>query len=268
MILFDGLYSGISVMLSALSLYASKFISKSDYNRFPFGKVMIEPLVILVKSLALFILCVYALLGSVMELLSGGNSVNYNSALIYAFISTIGCTVVYLYISVKGKKISSDIIKLEGSQWLMDALLSAAVLVGFLLVFIIEKTSFSYINKYIDPLMVLMASGIFLTQPLKTIISSFKEVLNVKADNEISEELNKVVKKIEDEYNFENSIARVVKIGRSLRVEVDFILNSRSKLKSFEEIDILREEINNAVKSSEYEVWLNVSITGDEKWAV
>ena len=41
MIIFDGLYSFISLLLSMLSLFISNFMNKKDVEKFPFGKHII-----------------------------------------------------------------------------------------------------------------------------------------------------------------------------------------------------------------------------------
>ena len=38
MIIFDGLYSLISLFLSVLAICVTRYINKSDFEKFPFGK--------------------------------------------------------------------------------------------------------------------------------------------------------------------------------------------------------------------------------------
>ena len=90
----------------------------------------------------------------------------------------------------------------------------------------------------------------------------------VKADDEINDDIYVLVKEIEEEYNFEESITRVSKIGRELRIEIDFVYNKDSKLKTLDQMDNVREEINDAIKHIDYKKWLNVSFTGNKKWAI
>lgn len=52
-ILFDGLYSSVSVLLSLVSLLAASYVRQTDDLRFPFGKEVIEPLVVTLKYLAI-----------------------------------------------------------------------------------------------------------------------------------------------------------------------------------------------------------------------
>ena len=83
-------------------------------------------------------------------------------ALMYSLISTVGCGLSYYILNKSGRKISSEIVNSESNQWLMDTILSAAVLVGFLIVAIISKTQYIFLTKYIDSIMVIASSLFFI----------------------------------------------------------------------------------------------------------
>lgn len=268
MILFDGMYSLGGVILSLLSLMGSIYINKKDYEKYPFGKKMIEPLIVIIKSLAIFIMCIYSLTGSIKDLINGGNEVQYGYALIYALISTLGCGIAYFFLKKKGKAINSSLVNIESSQWLMDTLLSLGVLVGFLIANIIKHTEFIWFNRYLDPLMVIICSSVFIKMPIKSFGDGLKELLEFKADDSITLEIDKLVEGIEREYNFEDTITRVSKTGNDLRIEIDFIYNEESNIKVLDEMDGVREKIFNSLSHINYEKWLNVSFTKDKKWAI
>lgn len=268
MIIFDGLYSFISVMLSMLSLYINNYMAKRDFEKFPFGKHILEPIVISIKSLIIAIMCLYSLVGAIKTIVAGGNNLEFGLAIIYSVVSVIGCGAISLYMKLKSKALSSELIKAEFTQWLMDTSLSTAVLVAFIVAIIISNTKLNFLNPYIDPVMTAVVSLVCIRIPIKGFIESFKEVICVKADDEINDDIYILVKEIEEEYNFEDSIARVSKIGRELRIEIDFIYNKDSKLKTLDQMDNVREEINDAIKHIDYKKWLNVSFTGNKKWAI
>ena len=268
MIIFDGLYSLISLVLTMITLYINKFMAKKELDKFPFGKYILEPLIISVKSLAIVAMCLYSLLGAVKDMINGGNAVEFGFAIVYSIVSVVGCGLIYIYMNTKGNKISSDLIKVEANQWLMDTLLSLGVLVGFLIAMALRNTRFSMINNYIDPIMVIVVSVIFIKFPMESFINSFKEILCFKADDEINDDICLVVKEIEKEYNFQDSISRVTKVGGELRIEIDFIYDKESKFKNLDQMDCVREEVYNAIKHINYKKWLNISFTGDRKWAI
>lgn len=268
MILFDGMYSLGGVILSLLALIGSIYINKEDYENSSFGKKVIEPLIVIIKSLAIFIMCAYSLTGAIKDLIADGNEVQYGYALIYALISTIGCGIVYYFLKKKGKAINSSLVNIESSQWLMDTLLSMGVLVGFLIANIIKHTEFIWFNRYLDSLMVIICSSVFIKMPLKSFTHGLKELLEFKADNNITLEIDKLVEGIEREYKFEESITRVSKTGSDLRIEIDFIYNEESNIKALDEMDRLREKIFNSLSHINYEKWLNISFTRDKNWAI
>ncbi len=268
MIMFDGLYSLISLFLSILALYISNYIKKSDFDKFPFGKGVLEPIMVAFQSIVLIIMCLVTLVDGVKELIAGGNNVDAGLALMYSLISTVGCGLSYYILNKSGRKISSEIVNSESNQWLMDTILSAAVLVGFLIVAIISKTQYIFLTKYIDSIMVIASSLFFIKVPIKTLNKCFGEIINRNADKDINDKIYTIVKDIEEEYKFEDSITRVSKVGRELRIEIDFVFNEESRLKELEEMDKVREEVYTGIKSIKLNKWLNVNFTADRKWAV
>ncbi|MDO4536018.1 MAG: cation transporter [Clostridium perfringens] len=268
MVMFDGMYSFISLVLSMMSLFISNYIAKKDQEKFPFGKNILEPMVISLKSFVIAAMCIYSLVDAIRTIISGGDRMDFDFGLIYSFISVIGCLLIYRYLNKKSKKLSSDLINAESSQWLMDTILSIAVLVGFTIAVILSFTKFDFINSYIDPAMVIISSLIFIKMPVTTFIKSFKEILCCSANDEINEDISVMVKEIEEEYNFEESITRVSKIGRALRIEIDFIYNKDSKLNNLDDMDFVREKLSKEMKHIKYNKWLNISFTGDRKWAI
>lgn len=268
MIMFDGLYSLISLFLSIFALFISNYIKKSDFEKFPFGKGALEPIVVAFQSMVLIVMCMMTLIDGINGLATGGNNVDTGLALAYSFISTVGCAVSYYVLNKNGKKISSEMVNAESNQWLMDTILSAAVLIGFVAAIIIGKTEYAYLTRFIDPFMVTISSVFFIKVPVKTFLKCFGEIINKNADKDINDKIYTIVKDIEEEYNFEDSITRVSKVGRELRIEIDFVFNEKSRLKELEEMDKVREEVYVGMKNIKLNKWLNVNFTGDRKWAM
>ncbi|GAB6169909.1 hypothetical protein JCM1393_23690 [Clostridium carnis] len=244
------------------------FIGKTDSEKYPFGKTNLEPILVLVKSLVLLIMCTVTMTNAVKAVLSGGNKVEVGFAIGYAIISSVGCAIVYFYMKSCSKTLNSEIIKAESNQWLMDTILSVGVFVGFIISLVLGKLGLYKIANYVDPVMVILTSSIFLRVPIITFINSFKEIINVTADKEINEDVSALVKEIEKEYNMEDSISRVVKVGRELRIEIDFVVSNNSKVKSVEDMDKVREIIDKNTNHFDLKKWLNVSFTKNKKWAI
>jgi len=84
MIVFDGLYSFVSIGLSGLALLALRFVRRGPDEQFPWGREAAEPVVVILKAATLGALCVYAGIGGVVDLLSGGTEVEVGWAIVYA----------------------------------------------------------------------------------------------------------------------------------------------------------------------------------------
>lgn len=268
MLFFDGIYSLISLLLSLLAILLCSYMDKNDKINFPFGKETLRPIVVTIKSIILILMCLISLINSLKTILLGGNTIEINFAIIYTIISIIGCGSIYLYMCISSKKLNSDILKAESNQWLMDGLISFGVLIGFILVIVLKKTSLNFLCNYIDPMMVIVSSSIFLKFPITSLRKSFKEVIQGRASDEIYEQITKVVKDIENEYNISESITRVSKIGNMLRIEIDFILSKHSKINTIEEMDKIRSIVDYSTNTIKLNKWLNISFTRNRKWAV
>lgn len=253
MILFDGIYSFIGVILSSASLFVCKIIKEKDNRDFYFGKYILEPLIITINSLVLTIMCTYSMISSIQTLLAGGNSVNINSAFIYSIISTIGCAVVFLGIKSKNKQEQSELIKSETVQWFMDFLLSGSIFIGFLIVIILSNTKFKEIVVYIDPIMVLLASMVCVRNPIKRFVRNFKEVVGLIKPEKVSRQVEKQIKAIENNYGFLKAATKVMKRGRSIQIEINFSNEESSEEElTLEEMNLIKDELIRKIDTGRY----------------
>jgi len=267
-ILFDGIYSLISVGLSIISLISASFMKKQDFERFPYGKEMIEPIIILVKFLVITILCLFSFFSGFSTILSGGQEVNATSGVLYSLIASFGCFVVFYFLKQKHNHNHSGLVEAESQQWLMDTYLSLAVLAGFLLAFSLGFTEYKFLQPYMDPLMVVLVSGYFLKVPITNMGRQIREVLDMKAENKYFELCQEIVDKIEEQYKFQESFLRVSKSGPKLFIEIDFVVSPDSWQPTLAEQDQIREEIVTQMQPISLKKWLNVAFTNDRKWAI
>lgn len=267
MIIFDGIYSFISVGLSFLSLVVLKQIQDKDASedaRYPFGKAHFEPLLIVFKSLALIGMCAFSATNSFSELLAGGRSVSPGSAIIYALISTLSCLVVVLFIQRKNRRIGSGLLDAEKNQWMGDLLLSFGVLVGFSIAYILQDSRYSWIVPYADPGMVVIASAVFIILPLKSFIASAKEMFFYRVNNTIVKPIENEADLIAAQYDA-NYKLRMVSIGRELNIEVNFLIKD-NRLLSVGEMDDVRKRIAAEVSKMKKQHWVNINFTQEPIW--
>lgn len=270
MILFDGLYSLISLSLSVFSLLASRFMNKVDLHNYPFGKDKIEPLVILIKYFVILILVIGSFLSAVVALFAGGRDIELTLAVIYSVIGTLLCVGITYYIKKEAKTVKSGLLQAEGNQWFMDSLVSVGVLFGFilsLLLLISETTAF--IVPYVDPIMVILVSIYFVQVPVSEMGTALRELLDMPPKGKVPDQIKAHAKRIKAAHGFEEVFTRVSKVGQTLWIEIDFVVaKNEGQVETVNDQDIIREDIEQFLKQYSYEIWLTVSFTENRKWAI
>ncbi|MGO1657800.1 MAG: cation transporter [Marinobacter sp.] len=97
------------------------------------------------------LVCALSLVSAIVALLKGGRAVSADRALIFAAVSVLGCVAVWLYLKWAGRAGFSGLVIAEQQQWFMDAVLSAAVLVGFGFAWWLEQSARYAWAVYADP---------------------------------------------------------------------------------------------------------------------
>ncbi|USD36710.1 cation diffusion facilitator family transporter [Ferrimonas sp. SCSIO 43195] len=264
MILFDGVYSLISMGLSLLSLLVLQQIQQADEDeRFPFGKAHFEPLLVVFKSLTLIGMCAFSAFEALADLMAGGRDVSPSSAMLYALISSVGCVVVTLVIDRRNRRLSSGLLQAERNQWLGDSLLSIGVLVGFSVAFLLQGSAYSWLVPYADPLMLVVASSLFILLPLKSLVSAFKEVLQFRVGDKQLAPLRREAEAIAAELDAQFKL-RTVSVGRNVTVELNLLMAHRTM--TVRQMDEVRYRVADVASKIQPGYWVNVSFTHDPEW--
>lgn len=185
-IVFDGAYSLVGLVLSLMALAASMYIHKPAEKANKKVKSVserkaevIESLVVLTKGLVVGVVCLVSFASAMQAMFDGGREVNAGFALVFGIINVVGCLATYMTVRKQSGKRPSAILKAESSQWLMDTVISAAVLVGFLVATGLMMTGLEEYAVYADPMMVILASVYFATVPVQMISESTKKLIAV-----------------------------------------------------------------------------------------
>jgi len=221
-ILFDGAYSLVSVALSLLSLYAARVVRRPACPKYPFGRGAIEPLVIAVKGLVIALVCLLSLVSAGIAIAEGGRTVSADLAMVFAAVSVVVCLAVWLYLSWVSQQRRSGLLVAEARQWLMDTVLSAAVLVGFGVGAWLEQTAWSHLAVYADPVMMVLISGYFILVPIKMTAGAVRELLLAAPPASVAAEVHNVLQA----EGIRPHQVKMAKVGPSLMLEI-YLHNSR-----------------------------------------
>ncbi|HHP0492228.1 TPA: cation diffusion facilitator family transporter [Vibrio harveyi] len=220
-IVFDGVYSLVSLLLTLLSLAASYYISKPSKSIFPFGKAVLEPIVIAIKAAVILVVVSFSLFSAVTALMTGGREVDASIATIFGVVNVIGCGYAWWFMAKKSRRFSSGLIEAEKKQWQMDTLLSVAVTVGFIAAWLVSLTPYAHYAVYADPMMMVLMGFYFLKVPFDMLVGALRELLMMTPSKELCQSVGKDVLEIEKVTEHQLKLAGITKVGQELRVNVD-----------------------------------------------
>lgn len=266
-ILFEGLFSLFSVITSYITLKISQYIHKKDRFNFPFGKETLEPMVVLIQYLLLSVFLVYALWDAIYGLATGGSDVHLLGAILYLVVSILVLYVIVGRMKKIAKENHSPLIDSEVFQWEISIKQSFYALASYILTYILVLLSFTGIIPYIDPALVIIFVLLTFVSVIKEIVKAFKEIIGMRSiSKHLSDEIEVKIQKIVTQYQIQNYYLRVNKVGSTITIEIDFLVDRDFAFGSVHQQDQIRDEIEKLLEITDYELWLTIGFTTKHKW--
>lgn len=261
-ILLDGVFSGIGFIMALLTLRVARLVKRPDDDHFHFGYAHFAPLINVIKSLLMISLCIFATAVAIDSLLSGGRALEMGTAVVYGGISTIGCIVIAAYLWRAGKRTGSVLVELDARAWVVDALLSAAVLISFVGGYEVSSTRFSSYVNYLDPLLVTILCLVSLPIPLKILRHNGREVLLFAPDAALQQQVDDIFREQSAPLEIRDYRIRLLKMGNTLNILVHAQLAAGAAV-NVEELDALRRRFMEALKVLNLNGVADVVFVGD-----
>ncbi|EMB9230865.1 cation diffusion facilitator family transporter [Vibrio harveyi] len=257
-IVFDGVYSLVSLLLTLLSLAASYYISKPSKSIFPFGKAALEPIVIAIKAAVILVVVSFSLFSAVTALMTGGREVDASIATIFGVVNVIGCGYAWWFMAKKSRRFSSGLIEAEKKQWQMDTLLSVAVTVGFIAAWLVSLTPYAHYAVYADPMMMVLMGFYFLKVPFDMLVGALRELLMMTPSKELCQSVGKDVLEIEKVTEHQLKLAGVTKVGQELRVNVDVHVDDDTL--ELDTLEHTRKQLTKRLSKHRFKLQLNLNV--------
>jgi cation diffusion facilitator family transporter len=258
-IMFDGVYSLVSLLLTLLSLVAARYIRKPSDAQFPFGRAVFEPAVIAVKGAVILLIVSYSLYSAIGSMFTGGRPVDASVATAFGAINVVGCGLAWWYMKSLGKRHASGLIDAEVKQWQMDTMLSVAVTAGFVIAWLMTLTPMAKYAVYADPMMMLAMSFYFIKVPFEMLRSAMREIFLMAPSKEICQTVDQSVVAAGQESEQDIELAGVTKVGHELWVDVDIYPDS-SEVILVEDIEQTRNTIEKRLSKLPLKLQITVNI--------
>ena len=264
-IMFDGIYSLIDVVLTMGSLTVSRLVSSQANRRFQFGFWHLEPLMETVGGAILATACIYAGIDAVEGLLRGGHTIEFGTAITWAAVLGIVGLSMAAFMRRQSRRLSSPLLAMDSRSWMVSAMLSFALLVGFGIAIAMEGSAFAHWIPLVDPAVLLVVSMLTLPVPLLGTVRAFREILQV-SPTALDLKVRAVMEAIVHKYGFLEYHSHVQKMGRGQFIEIHVLLPASYSLTPIAKADALRDEISAQLGEDMSRTWLTIDFTGSRDW--
>jgi cation diffusion facilitator family transporter len=246
-IMLDGVFSAIGFVMASITLKVAGLVNRPDDEHFNYGYSHFAPLMNVLKSLMLLVLCTAALLSAVQAVLNGGRSMAVGVAVIYGVVATVGCLGIAIYIRMAAKKTGSALVAVDAESWLIDTLLSGAVLAAFIVGALIEGGPIGDYLNYLDPLVVGVLCVVSLPIPIRILRDNLREVLLFAPDLTLRSEVESHFKRALPELAKSEYRMRLLKMGNTVNVLIHICPGPGFTLGGLKDLDQMRDKFNAAL---------------------
>lgn len=266
-ILLDGLFNLIYFSVALVTIKVSKLASRPDSESYPFGYSYFESLVNLCKGLLILGVSVFALVDAIAALLTGGREIAAGLAVIYALFATIACSVTAWVMHRSQRYTHSPLIAADKLNWVVNSIISAAVLAAFCMVMVFEWLNWNNVVAYVDSVLVMAVVLLCLGVPVRIASQALKELLNKTPDETIAAPVRQAISMALAGTHTQEVRVRMVRPGRLLYVMVHIVLPEEGTSASLKAQDALRTRIDDEIRRCYSPVVCDVVFTANTQWA-
>ncbi|MBT9311844.1 cation diffusion facilitator family transporter [Leptothoe kymatousa] len=266
-ILFDGVFSGIHLAISLLSLRVANLLYQPEDQEFPFGYAMFEPLLNLGKGLVIALVALLALFSSVESILNGGRPIEAGVAIWYAIAASAGCLILawkqYRYAQTS----HSPILDVDAKNWLIDGLISGAVALAFGLILILQHSDLGHLVPYADPALVILLVFFVLPIPIQTVRENWAQLMGQAPEDALRQQVNDIVGNVLKPLPHEDYHLRPLMTGRLIYVQVYVKVNEQqAKAYGVAHVDKMRSQLYQRLQDAFPYLAMDLIVTCDRSW--
>ena len=234
-LLLEAAASLVILFVTFLVMFSIKkvHLPPDDIHNFGYGKY--EPLTVVAQGFMIIAICIVSIKFAIQDIIHPDDVKSYIMPTVAAFLSGMLGICITVYIKKAAVKTNSAILKASGMHWHIDTILSFGVCGGFLLGLILHAAGFHNITPYVDPVMALLLSLILIKMPIKAIIYSVPELLDISPAEHIKSKIKEIVE-IYSPKSFGVHRLRARKAGERVFVDVCFLVKPDMTIVQAEEL--------------------------------
>ncbi|MFM2078512.1 MAG: hypothetical protein RJA49_2402 [Actinomycetota bacterium] len=255
MILLDGVYAIIGIVVSFLLLGASALAAGPPTRHFPYGRAGATPLAIAIQGLVLAATLVYAGVEAVYVIVDGGSDIAAGWGIAYGALTAVGSLIVWRWLAMRAG--TADVLVSEATAWKVAALRGADMIVGFSILALLTGSRWDGAAPYVDPVMVLVTCVLFLPAPYRMVRRTVGEVMEASPASSVRVPVIEAIEAVADQHRLDDPVIRLSKLGPRLYVEVDVAVRADVTVEQQHEV---RLDLERRLAMIPYDVWLTLEM--------
>lgn len=219
-VLLDGMYNLISAIMSFFSIEITRLIFGKETREYPLGYFAFESLFVFIRGTAILVLVLMAMYANVVVLISGGREPALGLLTLYVGLAVIGCFGLYGVLRKSLQKADSDLLRAEAKAWLLNGAVTGAIGLAFVVVIFIQDTALGWVARYVDQVLVIGMSLLFIKEPLVLMRSGLKELLLAAPQEAFSKPFIERILPLKTQLGARNLSFEILKTGRRMWVTI------------------------------------------------
>lgn len=263
-IVVDAMYTFVDGLVGIFAIKVTGLIRRSANREYPFGYVVYEPVLNLIKGLLIATVVLTAFVSSVLEIVEGDEeSLNTGVALIFVVTAALVCYAYSVVLARLARKTHSPILRIEAKQWLVDGTISLGIGVAFLTVWIMQARGYGAYARYADPFIVLFMTLFMAPIPIKVIRENWAQILSKTVHDDLR---NEIVQRVDaglaglEDPRYE---LRAVQYGRHVYIHL-YVLTPHAL--SVKDADRIRQRLYDSFQDHLDYFSVDMAFTSDAVW--
>lgn len=255
-LLMDCIFDVTDLIMIGPFLLLVPLLYKPVTEKRPYGFSQVESLFIVIKYSVLLVVTIQLIWDNVLILFHGGREVDAGMIAVFELVVWAGCVFIYILLHHFSKRYESLTIKAEIYIWKLDIISSLGVSMAFFIQMGLQKTQWSHLASYIDPLVAIIMACLLLIEPVKMILLNLKNLVLFAPSAEIMTQIRQVAEKYMDKVYYDIEFLDVIQTGRKTWVEI--YITSHNDMMNTRILHQLRNEIRAELREKFDQVYVEL----------
>ncbi|KPJ95480.1 MAG: hypothetical protein AMJ53_02705 [Gammaproteobacteria bacterium SG8_11] len=156
--------------------------------------------------------------------------------------------------------------ELDAKNWIIDGLLTVAVLIAFVVTIFIEKSEYAWMAVYADPAIVAILVILTLPVPYITIRDNIKQLLLAAPNQQMQNKVHNLLAQELESISQEDYLVRMTQVGRYLYMQIYLLFTPQSAVNDVSSHDAIRQRLSDALVAEFPNASVDVVFTLERKW--